>query len=358
MTLSTLMSMFNSLILARLKLRLVDPIVTAAGVVKGRDITLVGIERDGVIGWGEAAPYPNYSTETIDDVWTALGSSADEILTWTIPGMPMTAAAAVDQARWDLAARLAGEPLWAAIGGIARPIACRVAVSGQTIDALLDKVQNAVASGIPAVKVKIMPGRDVSFVKAVVEAYPHLGVAVDANGSFDHTAVDVFDGLDALELDFFEQPLPRDDLRGHAKLRHRLNVPVALDESLHSPTAIARAIELQAADLLTVKVGIVGIAGVLEINHQLRASSMAIRLSGLIESSVGRAHTIALTTIGDMGPTDLAPTSFYLEGDSAHPSWTSERGAIIPRPDPGIGVTVDVEELEHIAVAWGRFTRG
>lgn len=358
MTLSTLMSMFDSLILARLKLRLVDPIATAAGIVKGRDVTLVGIERDGFVGWGEAAPYPNYSTETIDDVWRALGRTADEILSGTIPDIPMTAAAAVDQARWDLAARRAGEPLWVSIGGIARPIACRVAVSGPTIDALLSKVENAVAAGIPAVKVKIMPGRDVSFVKAVVAAYPHLGVAVDANGSFDHTAVDVFDALDALDLDFLEQPLPRDDLRGHAKLRQRLTVPIALDESLHSRTAITRAIELQAADFLTVKVGIVGVAGVLEINHQLHSSPMAIRLSGLIESSVGRAHTIALTTIGDMGPTDLAPTSFYLEGDSAQPSWTSESGAIVPRPDPGIGVSVDVEELEHIAVAWGRFTRG
>ncbi len=349
--------MFSSLILARLKLRLVDPIVTATGVVRSRDVALVGIEEKGVVGWGEAAPYPNYSSETIDDVWEALGNHADDILGGAIPNIPLTASAAVDQARWDLAARLSEEPLWAAIGGIARPIPCRVAVSGSTIDDLLGKVERAVAWGIPAVKVKVMPGRDVAFVKAVVDTYPHLGVAIDANASFDHTAVDIFDAFDALELDFFEQPLPRDDLRGHAKLRERLDVPIALDESLHSGSGIAQAIELRAADLLTVKPGIIGIAGVLEVNQQLRSTDMAVRLSGLIESSIGRAHTLALATLGEMGPTDLAPTSFYLETDSAHPSWETESGAILPRPALGIGVDVDVDELEQIAVAWGRFTR-
>jgi o-succinylbenzoate synthase len=350
--------MFSSLILARLKLRLVDPIVTATGTVKSRDVALVGIESDGIIGWGEASPYPNYSRETIDDVWGALGQHSDDILAGTIPDIPVTGAAAVDQARWDLAARLANEPLWAAIGGVAHPVACRVAVSGRTIDSLLTKVEHAVECGIPAVKVKVVPGRDVAFVKAVVETFPHLGVAIDANASFDHTATEVFDAFDKLELDFFEQPLPRDDLRGHAKLRDRLDVPIALDESLHTRAAIVQAIELHAADLLTVKPGIVGITGVLEINYQLRDTEMAIRLSGLIESSVGRAHTVALTTLGDMGPADLAPTSFYFEGDSAQPSWESEDGAIHPRLDAGIGVDVDVEELEHVAVAWGRFTRG
>ncbi len=355
--LSTLMTMFSSLILARLKLRLVDPIITGTGVVKGRDVALVGIESDGIIGWGEAAPYPNYSRETIDDVWGGLGRHSDDILRGTIPDIPVTGAAAVDQARWDLAARLTNEPLWAAIGGVAHPVPCRVAVSGRTIDSLLAKVEHAVECGIPAVKVKVMPGRDVAFVRAVVEAWPHLDVAIDANASFDHTATEVFDAFDTLELDFFEQPLPRDDLRGHAKLRDRLDVPIALDESLHSRAAITQAIELRAADLLTVKPGIVGTTGVLEINHQLRDTEMAIRLSGLIESSVGRAHTVALTTLSDMGPADLAPTSFYLEGDSAQPSWESENGAICPRPDAGIGVDVDIEELEHVAVAWGRFTR-
>ncbi|MCH7669231.1 MAG: hypothetical protein IIC71_08540 [Acidobacteria bacterium] len=349
--------MYESLVLARLKFQLVAPMVTGNGVVKGRDIVLVGVERDNTIGWGEAAPFPGYSQETVDDVWLALGKNADLILKGSLPEMPATAKAALDQARWDLAARLANEPLWSAIGGLAKPIACRVAVSGKTIPDLLAQVQHAVDNDIPAVKVKVMPGRDVAFVEAVVAKFPELSVAVDANESFDHTAQDVFNGFEALNLDFIEQPLHRDDLRGHARLAARIDTPIALDESLHSDGMLRKAIDMAAADLLTVKPGIIGISGVLEAKRLVDNTHMKIRLSGLVESSVGRASTIALATLDGMGPSDLAPTSFYLRGDSCAPPWDSENGSIDPRPDPGIGVVVDIAELEDVAVAWGRFTK-
>ena len=91
--------------------------------------------------------------------------------------------------------------------------------------------------GYRRVKMKIAPGADLEFVAAVRGALGEsLPLSVDANGSYSRAEFDYLAELDDFDLQMIEQPLPADDLAGHADLQRRIETPVCLDESI---TAVA-----------------------------------------------------------------------------------------------------------------------
>lgn len=117
----------SSMRLIDLALPLRAPFANAASSVDVRRLILVGIEQDGLTGWGEAAPYPGITTEDGGDVWSALHQQAELVAKRHLGRLPATAAAAIDQAYEDLAARQQGLPLWARVGGSDRRITATVA---------------------------------------------------------------------------------------------------------------------------------------------------------------------------------------------------------------------------------------
>ena len=308
-------------------------------------MVLIAITEAGVTGWGEAAPYPGVTTEDADDVWKALRSRGDAALSRDPSELPATAGAGVDQAWEDLAARQKGIPLWSHVGGAARLVRACAAIGlerspGETVN----RVGQAAEAGIREAKIKVEPGRDLKYLRAVRERFPRLTVAADANGSYE--ADDrFFEAVDGLGLAYLEQPLPAHDLRGHAELRERLATPVCLDESAATPAGAIDVIERGAADIVSVKPGLLGVTGARHVMEWARAAGVTVKIGGLVETSVGRAHALALATRREVKFTDLVPPRRLLAGDvSAHP-WDLTGGYLHPPDSPGIGI--GVEPLIH-----------
>ncbi|MDE0171529.1 MAG: hypothetical protein OXS29_18790 [bacterium] len=333
--------MVRSLCVAEFRIPLHRPLSTARGTVSHRRIVLVGIEESGVIGWGEAAPYPGVTPESTDDVWRALRDEGLAMMGDKAPAVPVTAAAAIDQALEDLAARRGGESLTARLGGSIRSVRACAAVGLEGSPAeTVDRVGQAVEAGIREVKIKIEPGRDLHYLQAVRDRYPDLAVAADANGSY-RIGDPFLDVVDGLALSYLEQPLAPDHLAGHSSLRGRLATPVCLDESTTTSAGARVAMEDGVADIISLKPGLLGVSAVRRLLERAERAGVVIKIGGLVETSVGRAHALALATRPLVQFTDLVPPLWLLAGDvSPHP-WRLVDGYLSPPEGPGLGVKID-----------------
>jgi len=247
-------------------LDLAAPLSTAAGTITERRGFLVGIERDGSHGLGEATPLPGW-TESYEAARQALAEA-----TVDKPPEPTetpAAAHAIGCARLDAAARRDGQPLAAVLRedsfGTDRPVPESVPVNATIGDASADETveaaTTAVDEGFAWLKLKVGvrdPNEDLTRVQAVHTAVDDgISLRLDANGAWDRaTARRIVDRLSGMGVEYLEQPLPADDLAGHAALRGH-GVDIAVDESL-AETSVQRVLDAGAADVVVIKPMAVG----------------------------------------------------------------------------------------------------
>ncbi|MHB1864537.1 MAG: o-succinylbenzoate synthase [Gemmatimonadaceae bacterium] len=365
--------------LREIRLTLKEPFRISSGVVTERRICLLELHSaDGVTGWSEcvAGEQPNYSPETIDTAWHAirewlaarvLGVEFAEpgdvfaALDRNIRGHHM-AKAAVEMGCWDVAARQRGVALSRLLGGTRDRVPTGISIGIQrNPDALVARAKQAVAQGYRKIKMKIEPGSDVEFVRAVREELgPGLHLMADANSAYSLRDADHLKQLDAFNLIMIEQPLDREDLVRHAKLQRVLATPICLDESITSVDRAADMIELDAGRIVNIKPGRVGGFAVSKAIHDLCLQhAVPVWCGGMFESGVGRSHNVALASLPNFSlPGDVSPSARYWERDIVTPEWTMDRDGMVhvPLHAAGIGVTVDAGRVDDLTVRREEFT--
>lgn len=354
--------------LRRVRLPLVSPFETSLGVDTERDALLVrAVTPDGE-GWGEcvAGIDPTYSSEYVDGAQDVIRrfllpilasrpwSSAGEIATLLAPikGHPM-AKAAIEAAVLDAELRAAGIPLAAHLGAVHRRVAAGVSVGIMpTIGELLDVVAGYLEVGYRRIKLKIKPGWDLEPVRAVRERFGDVALQVDANAAYRLGDAARLAALDPFDLLLVEQPLPEDDLRGHAELARRIRTPVCLDESVTSAHAAADAIALGACAVVNIKPGRVG--GLLEarrVHDVCAANGVPVWCGGMLETGIGRAGNVALAALPNFTlPGDTSGSDRYFTTDLTAPFVLDDGHLAVP-DGPGIGVAPLPDVLEEVTVS-------
>jgi O-succinylbenzoate synthase len=352
-----------------LRLPLVRFFETSFGRIHDRIFVLVSVEENGSVGWGEcvADGNPYYSSETTRTGWHIIAEFVAPLLLGRdfdhpseifnalrlIRGHHM-AKAAVEMAAWDLFARQEGRPLAEVLGGspalIASGIASGVSVGIQdSFEELVERVRIEIAAGYRRVKIKIKPGWDVDAVAAIRERVGAIPLMVDANAAYALDDADHLKALDEFDLMMIEQPLDYDDIRDHAELQRRIRTPICLDESIHTVRAAAEAIALGACRIINVKPGRVGGHQQSIQLHDL-AAQQAVPLwhGGMLESGIGRAHNIHLSTLPNFTlPGDVAASRRYYAPDLIDPEIDVRSDGTISVPtDPGIGVDIVMDRVE------------
>jgi len=258
----------------------------------------------------------------------------------------------VEAAIRDLEARLAGKPLWQHIGGTQTEIACGVSIGLQTsIGELLEKVSREVEAGYQRIKIKIKPGQDIKLVEAIRAQFPDIRLSVDANSAYSLDDINLMKQLDQFNLMMIEQPLAPGDLIDHAKLQHEINTPICLDESIVTVRDARHAHELDSCKIINVKLGRVGGHGeAYAIQDFSRGAGIPVWCGGMLESGIGRAHNIAMSTLeGFTLPGDVSASARYWEEDIIDPEVTvSAKGTIAAPAAPGLGYEVDEGRLESL----------
>jgi o-succinylbenzoate synthase len=360
----------QSIELREIRLPLIHFFETSFGRTIERRILLARLTAaNGVEGWGEctAAEGPFYSEEWTQTAWTTLTEflapmvlrkkieSAAQVFSLMKPvrGHRM-AKAALETACWDLEAKTAAVPLWKHLGGMRREISCGVSIGIQdTPEILLEKIRREVEAGYQRIKIKIKPGWDLKIIESVRKEFPEIRLMGDANSAYTLSDVPLFQQLDRFNLMMLEQPLAHDDIFDHATLQRQIKTPVCLDESIRSAEDASHAISLGSCKIINVKLGRVGgHAEAKRLERVARENEIPIWCGGMLESGVGRAHNIAMSTLaGFTLPGDVSASARYWEEDIIDPPVkVSERGTIIAPEAPGIGFAVNLPRIEALTV--------
>src|SRR5436309_2977675 len=303
--------------LREIRLPLQEPFRISSGLVSERRICLLELtSSEGITGWSEcvAGEQPNYSDETIDTAWLAIREwVAPRILKQELEGPEIVhaildrdfrghrmAKAAVEMGCWELAARLCGRSLSYLLGGTRDRVVTGISLGIQASpDALVRRARAAVEQGYQKIKLKIAPGADVAYVRAVRDDLgPATHLMVDANSAYTLNDAELLQGLDAFGLLMIEQPLGRDDLVRHAALQRLLKTPLCLDESITDVERAEDMITLQSGRIINIKPGRVGgFTQSIAIHDLCRRHGIPVWCGGMLESGIGRAHNVALASL-------------------------------------------------------------
>jgi O-succinylbenzoate synthase len=356
--------------LRQIRMPLVHFFETSFGRTTERGIILVEVVSEGVSGWGEvtAGESPFYNEEWTDSAWLILRdyaiprvlgrdlAGAEDVapLTAHIRGHKM-ARGGLEAAVWDLAARLARQPLWQAIGGGARhEIPCGVSIGIQdSVEYLLEKIERELAAGYQRIKMKIKPGWDVDVIRQVRARFPAIKLMADANSAYTLDDAAHLKQLDEFYLMMIEQPLAHDDIIDHAVLQAKLDTPICLDECIRSAHHAEQAIRLRACGIINIKLGRVGgFREAKRVHDVAQAARVPVWCGGMLEAGVGRAHNIALSTLPNFVlPGDVSASKRYWARDIiVPPVETTPQGTIRVSGEPGFGYALDHDYVRSITV--------
>src|ERR1700692_3849684 len=320
----------NEIILREVPMKLVTPFETSMDRTESRRVLLVEVNVDGVAGWGEcvAGEDPYYSPETVETAWIALRdylwplikgkefSSAAEVwsLLARVRGHNM-AKASLEAAVWDAEARQKNLPLWKLLGGTQQEISCGVSIGlKESLEVLVRLRQD----------------------------FPRIKLMVDANSAYRLEDWPLLKQLEGFYLMMIEQPLGWDDLYSHIELQRKLDTPICLDECIHNEDQAQAAVSLGACKIINIKLGRVGGFTVAKQIHDIcERAGVPVWCGGMLETGIGRAHNIALSTLPNFTlPGDVTASKRYWHEDIIDPEVTvSSRGTIAVPQGPGIGFT-------------------
>jgi O-succinylbenzoate synthase len=261
---------------------------------------------------------------------------------------------ALENAVWDIEAQRNNLPLAVQLGGTLDEIPCGAALGIQpTLEALLSKINEEIGAGYQRIKLKIKPGHDVEMVEQVRRTFPKTSLMVDGNSAYRLTDSEVFERLDDFGLMMIEQPLWWDGILDHAKLQAKLKTPICLDESVRNLHLATEAIELKACRILNIKLGRVGgHSAAREIHDLCIQSGIPAWCGGMLESGIGRAHNIAMSTLpGFVLPGDVSASQRYWNEDIIEPEVEiTSKGTITVPKTAGLGYVVRLRLIEKLTV--------
>ena len=254
------------------------PFVTALRQVEMLEDLIVIIECDnGMVGYGEGAPTPQITGETIGSIRSAVEFIAphligreieefDSLITTlhSVIKANTTAKSALEIALYDLYAQSQAQPLYQVLGGERKRFTTDITVSMGKIEEMIAQSKEAVACGYETLKIKIGsdPVEDANRILAIQKALPDtITLRLDANQGWSaKESVTLLQRIEAegIMAEFIEQPVPAEDIEGLKYIKERAKTPVLADESVFSLRDAHNLLEMDAADYINIKLAKTG----------------------------------------------------------------------------------------------------
>jgi L-alanine-DL-glutamate epimerase-like enolase superfamily enzyme len=285
-----------------------EPFRIAAGTSTESQNVVVKIVTDyDVVGWGESSPSERVTGETAETVVKTLGKIAPKLIGMcplrieqnvelmdNIADKNPAAKAAIDMALHDILGKTSRKPLFMLMGGYSTEVLTDITLSIKSPREMARDAVKSVKKGFKALKVKvgINPAEDVERIKLIREAVgDDVQIRVDANqGWTPQQAIKVLNKMEKFNIQFAEQPVPAEDIKGLIKVRKNSPIPIMADESVHSPEDASRLIQAEAIDLINIKLMKSG--GILEarkIAAVAEAAGIPCMIGCMGESEIGIA---------------------------------------------------------------------
>lgn len=327
------------------------------------------VDADGAIGTGYSYTIGTGGPAVMSLITRTLapaliGREADEIeRIWrdllflthatSVGAITSIALAAIDTALWDLRARKVGLPLHLLAGGAREKVPLYTTEGGWLhleTTALVEDAIKAKEAGFGGAKLKV--GRaiheDVARISAVREAVgPGFEIFTDANQAFAvDEAIRRARHYEPLDIGWFEEPLPADDVEGHVRLSQATTLPIAVGESLYSHLHFRDYLARGACSVVQVDVGrIGGITPWLKVAHLAECFNVAVCPHFLMEIHVALCAAVPNARWVEFIPQLDSITSVGM---------TIRDGYAVPSAEPGLGISWDFAAIERQAVEGSR----
>jgi L-Ala-D/L-Glu epimerase len=329
-----------------LRARLRAPFVSATGSLDDRELVLLRLEDStGRVGFGEAAPLPDYHGVSVHDVREALDGcrstllgaarlAREELLAeCTRLAVLPPAIAAIDMALWDLEGQRTGQPVWRLLGArAAPPVEVNYTAAAPDRAGAAAQASKAKAAGFRTVKAKVGIGDDAGRLAAVRAVLgPDIAIRLDANGAWSVAEAEAtLRALVPIGIELCEEPV-----RGLAQTRElaaATSVPLALDE-----TAVAiGALEERVCEAVCLKIASSGgITGLVQAARQARIAGYDVYLASTLDGSLGIAAALhAAAVIRPRRASGLATLALFAGREDPLPA---RDGRIDVPPGAGLG---------------------
>ncbi|MEY4360857.1 MAG: o-succinylbenzoate synthase [Actinomycetota bacterium] len=357
--------------LHRISLPLVSPFRTSFGTETARDILLVRVLTESAEGWGEcvAGNDPLYSSEYVEGAAHVMrhhliprlagrrrNLRAVDVASILEPVKDhRMAKGAIEAAVLDAQLRSSNRNLAHFLGATTDRVPSGVSVGiMDSLDQLERVVGGYLDDGYVRIKLKIEPGWDLEPVGMVRRVFgDDIPLQVDANTAYTRDDGAHLARLDDHGLLLIEQPLPEDDVTGHAIIARQVRTPICLDESIVSARAAVDAIERQACSIINIKAGRVG--GYLEavaVHDVCADRGIPVWCGGMLETGIGRAMNLALAGLPNFTVTgDVSASERFWKHDIVTEPVRLDGGFVTVPSGPGTGVELDRDFLSRVTTS-------
>jgi muconate cycloisomerase len=350
-------------------------IVSSAGKHAESHYVIVQITTDaGITGWGEATVVPNWSGETQGSAFAAISDYMKPVLLGRDPtDVPARMAdvdgtmfynwfakAAVEMALLDIAAQSKKQPVYEYLGGAKNPlrIPIKFSIGLREPENAAQIAVEKVAQGFTALKFKVGPDpeKDLLRVKLVREAVgPNVRLNIDTNGGWSvEESIRESPRYLPFDLEYVEQPVPRWDIDGLAKVRANSPLPIMADEAVFDLWQADEVLRKKAADCISIYPGKNGgILNSMEIARRAANAGVACHIGSNLEWHLGTAamcHLAAACANVQIArfPVDILGPLYYARAPKRG-AIEFERGHVHVPKGPGLGMQLTEDEMKEMS---------
>ena len=268
----------------------------ARGSKTTADVIVVELTQGQTIGWGEGVPYKRYG-ETVWQCREALEYVKTHIEDGETPdSLPMAARNALDSARWDLRAKLEGQPVWKLAGlKKPKPVITAYTISLDTPESMASHA--ARVSNLPLLKIKLGKPGDDARLAAIRASVPNARLIIDANEGWTPEILPMmFAACKQFGVELVEQPLPAEADEALKSFKH--DVLICADESAHDVKSLKSLRgKYDAVNIKLDKTG--GLTEALEMAKAAKAEGFKIMVGCMVGTSLSMAPAFLVAQMAD-----------------------------------------------------------
>lgn len=339
--------------------------------VAGTELT----HREGIIlvysdssiqAYGEAAPLPGFSTESLAEVEEVLKMNREHLQQTIQSGDGNQTLKMLDQIHQfpslsfgidtllhDLAAKKEGKPLFEYLFPECNgSVTCNATLSIQNRSDSLAKARELIDLGFETLKIKVGDNfsQEMKIIGELRAKYPELKIRIDANQAWSKKqAIQNLRELESFSIEYCEQPVPKDQFSALKDVRKAVDIPIAADESVRNKRSALELSEIKAVDLLILKPMLLGTFDNIFVTKQVtNTHNIETVFTTSLETAVGRAATVALSAgLGSRDHAQGLATGAFLSHDVARDEWLNKPVISCPG-SKGLGISLYLEGLKEL----------
>jgi L-Ala-D/L-Glu epimerase len=345
-----------------------SPFRISLGAVSAANDVLVRVHTDsGLVGIGEACPFPPITGET-QDTNLAMARSLREMFIGRDPlaieslvaemGVAVhsnpSVVAAYDTALFDILGQVAGLPVFRLLGGDKATFETDVTTGIDTPAAMAANAREHAGRGYQTLKAKVglNPDEDIARIQAIREAIgPDINLRIDANQGWSvPQAIYALRQMEKFKIQLVEQPVVSWDTAGLKAVRSESPIPIMADEAIFLPSDAVKLIKADACDYFNIKLMKAGgILNSVRIAHIADGANMRCMVGCMLETRLG------LTAAAHVVASQKNIIYADLDGNDEHvfdpvTGGMTVKGGVLNLPEtPGIGCGIDPAFLKKLA---------